>query len=139
MEDLFHRIGNLLQRGGWWGLAISAVMVIGSIALATAVIVGWRPDHFKGDLIRRDDSHVVWRVAALVAKNVVGLVVFLAGLIMALPGIPGQGLLTMIIGITLLDFPGKRSLERRLIGRPRVLRSINRLRHRFGREPLEMG
>jgi hypothetical protein len=138
MGDVFHRVGDLLQRGGWWGLLISVVLVIGSIALATAVIVGWRPDHFKGQLIHRDDAHIVRRVVVLVAKNVVGLLVFVAGLVMALPGIPGQGLLTMIIGITLLDFPGKRALERRLIGRPRVLRSINRLRHRFGREPLEM-
>jgi hypothetical protein len=58
---------------------------------------------------------------------------------MAVPGIPGQGVLTMIVGLTLLDFPGKRGLECRLIGRPRILRTINRLRARFGRPPLEMG
>ena len=38
----------------------------------------------------------------------------------------------------MLDFPGKRRLERRLIGRPRILRSINRLRARFNRPPLVM-
>ena len=47
------------------------------------------------------------RVLALVAKNVAGAVLILLGLVMALPGIPGQGLLTMIIGVTLLDFPGQ--------------------------------
>ena len=75
---------------------------------------------------------------AAVAKNVAGVVLVLLGLVMALPGIPGQGILTMIVGITLIDFPGKRGLERRLIGRPRILRSINRLRARFHRAPLDL-
>jgi hypothetical protein len=66
------------------------------------------------------------------------VVLILLGLVMALPGIPGQGFLTMIVGLTMLDFPGKRGLERRLIARPRILRTINRLRARFNRAPLEM-
>jgi hypothetical protein len=37
-----------------------------------------------------------------------------------------------------LPFPGKRGLERRMIGRPRILRSINKLRARFHREPLDL-
>jgi hypothetical protein len=57
---------------------------------------------------------------------------------MALPGIPGQGLLTMIIGLTLLDFPGKREVERRVLKHRRVLAAINGLRARFHRPPLEM-
>ena len=74
----------------------------------------------------------------MVGKNLAGAVLVLLGLVMALPGIPGQGILTMIIGFTLLDFPGKRRLERRLIGRPSMLRRINQLRARFQRAPLEM-
>ena len=57
---------------------------------------------------------------------------------MALPGVPGQGLLTALIGLTLINFPGKTELERRLIGRPAVLRTVNRLRARFHRPPLEL-
>jgi hypothetical protein len=44
----------------------------------------------------------------------------------------------MIIGLTLVDFPGKRRLERRLLRHPRVLRAINRLRARFDRPPLDV-
>jgi hypothetical protein len=36
----------------------------------------------------------------------------------------------------LLNFPGKRALERKLVGRPRVLRAINGLRARFGKPGL---
>jgi hypothetical protein len=58
------------------------------------------------------------------------------GLLLSLPGIPGQGLLTVLIGLMLVDFPGKLRLERWLIGLPRVLQTVNRLRQRYGRPPL---
>jgi hypothetical protein len=60
------------------------------------------------------------------------------GALMALPGIPGQGLLTMLIGLSLLSFPGKRRLERRFVRMPALLRAINRLRARFARPPLKL-
>ena len=73
------------------------------------------------------------RFAALVAAAAVVLV--LAGLIMLV--VPGQGLLTLAVGLVLVDFPGKYRLERWLVTRPPVWRAINWLRKRAGREPLE--
>ena len=58
------------------------------------------------------------------------------GVLMAMPGVPGPGILTLLIGIMLLDFPGKRRLERRLISRSKVLETINRLPRRCGKPPL---
>jgi hypothetical protein len=55
---------------------------------------------------------------------------------MSLPGVPGQGVLTILLGVMLLDFPGKRNLETRLVRQPRVFRSINALRARFDKPPL---
>jgi hypothetical protein len=78
--------------------------------------------------------HPVLRVIGLVLKNFVGVVFLLAGVLMLF--LPGQGVLTMLIGLSLTDFPGKRTLERKLIGQPAVLRTINKLRHRFNRPPL---
>jgi hypothetical protein len=52
------------------------------------------------------------------------------------PGVPGQGVLTILLGIMLLDFPGKRALETRIVGRPRVNGAVNALRARFGKPPL---
>jgi len=60
----------------------------------------------------------------------------LLGLFLSLPGVPGQGILTILIGVMLLNFPGKRRLERWLVSRPRVLPVINGLRARFGKPPL---
>jgi hypothetical protein len=66
------------------------------------------------------------------------VVLLVLGAIMALPGVPGQGFLTMLIGLTLIDFPGKVDVERRLVRRPFVLRQLNALRARFKRAPLAL-
>jgi hypothetical protein len=50
--------------------------------------------------------------------------------------LPGQGLLTMLIGLSLVDFPGKRAFERKIISLPIISLTINRLRERFGQQPL---
>jgi hypothetical protein len=139
LADLSARVAAFLSKGGLWvGIGISAVLAVGSIILVVVVVINWPPQHFKhwpaGTTPPREPQHPL----AAVAKNVAGVVLVLLGLVMALPGIPGQGILTMIVGITMIDFPGKRGLERRLIGRPRILRSINKLRARFHREPLDL-
>jgi len=73
---------------------------------------------------------------ALIAKNLVGSALILLGGIMALPVVPGPGLLIALTGVMLTDFPAKRRLERWLLSGPGVLTAINRLRHRFGKSPL---
>jgi hypothetical protein len=140
-KHLFDQVVHFLKRGGlWWGLAISVGAAVGTLALATAVVVAWPADRFKGegptDVGRH--RHVVIRALAFVGRNLAGAVLVLLGLIMALPGVPGQGLLTALIGLTLLSFPGKRRLERRFVRIPALLRAINRLRARFARPPLEL-
>lgn len=71
-----------------------------------------------------------------ILKNLAGLVAVAVGLVLAMPGVPGPGLLTVLIGLMLLDFPGKRRLERRLIGHPAVRGAVDRTRRRFGKPPL---
>ena len=43
--------------------------------------------------------------AVFIARNVVGAIVVLAGLIMLVT--PGQGILTIIAGLAIMDFPGR--------------------------------
>jgi hypothetical protein len=62
-------------------------------------------------------------------------VLVVAGLVMLV--VPGQGLLTIVVGLMLLDFPGKYRLERWLATRPKVWQSINWLRRRAGYEELQ--
>jgi hypothetical protein len=135
------RIGTAAAHAGlWWGIAISLGLGLASLAVAAAVVVSWPPDHFRsaGRAGLWHDRPPVVRALGLAMKNVAGAALLVLGALMALPGIPGQGILTMIIGLTLVDFPGKVRLERRLISRPSVLSRLNRLRARFHRAALQL-
>jgi len=82
------------------------------------------------------DRHPVIRRTGLIMKNVFGAVLVALGVLLSLPGVPGPGLLTILIGVMLLDFPGKRRLERWLIGQPTIVRTVNSLRRRYNKPPL---
>ena len=69
-----------------------------------------------------------------VFRNLVALVLLLAGVAMLL--LPGQGLLTIVLGIFIADFPGKRGVERRLVANRKVFDAINWVREKKGVEKL---
>ncbi len=106
--------------------------------LAVAVVVWLPADHFCGG----ESPKRSWRRYAVVRwvviglKNVIGAVLLPLGILMALPLVPGPGLVFILIGLSLLDFPGKRKFERRLFGIPSVSKFINDMRERFGKPPL---
>lgn len=117
---------------------LSIVGFVGSLIAIPFVLIRLPPQYFDERYPRTwmQERHPVLRWIGLVLKNVVGVVFLLAGIAMLF--LPGQGVLTMLIGISLMDFPGKRHLESKLIGLPAVLKTINKLRHKFGRPPLTM-
>jgi len=120
-------------------LAIGALVFLVSFVLSlvlVAIVLGrLREDYFvEGSAsVRKPRS-----VASHVAHNVAGSLLIALGIVMSVPGVPGQGLLTILIGIMLLDVPALKRVERRLVRRPHVLKSINALRHRMGRPPLRV-
>jgi hypothetical protein len=139
--DALKGVARTLAGGHWWwGLALSLVLFAGSIALVTVIVIGWPVDQFRraGHLPLWSHRHPVIRVTGMVMKNLAGAIVVALGIVMALPGVPGQGVLTALIGFTLLSFPGKAKLERRLISRPAVFKTVNGLRARFHKPPLEL-
>jgi hypothetical protein len=74
------------------------------------------------------------RLVILIGKNCLGYVLLLGGILMLF--LPGQGLLTMITGLLLIDYPGKFRLERRIVNTPAVLKSLNWLRAKANKPPL---
>jgi hypothetical protein len=111
---------------------VLSIAVIGAL-LVTLPATYFLDSHDRGLWI---DHHPVVRWTGIVLKNLLGIAIILLGAALSLPGIPGQGLLTILIGLVLLDFPGKRRLERRILQMRRVLQKTNSLRQRFGRQPL---
>lgn len=120
-------------------LGLFALTVVGSLGVVAAVLVRLPANYFRDDYASPlAQEHPVVRWAGLIVKNAVGIILVLIGLLLSLPGIPGQGLLTILIGLMLVNFPGKRRLERHLVSRPSVLAAINGVRARFGKPPLSL-
>ncbi len=122
---------------GWWALALSTVMFVGGLVFMPVLIIRMSPNYFLHPEPPAESwrsRHPALRISTLVVKNVLGAVLLLAGLAMLI--LPGQGIITILIAISLLDFPGKRSLEMRIIRRGPVLQAINWIRTRAGRPPL---
>jgi len=120
----------------WTLFLLSIVGFVGSLIAIPFVLVRLPPQYFdvRHPRIWMQEQHPVLRWVGLILKNVVGVVFFLAGVAMLF--LPGQGLLTMLIGLSMVDFPGKRRLESKVIGRPAVLKTINAMRQKFGQPPL---
>jgi hypothetical protein len=131
-------IAHLTLKGLLVGALIFAVMFVVTTAVVGFIIVKLPEDYFHPSNERRMlvDQHPVLRWTGIVLKNVLGVVLVVLGVVMALPGVPGPGLLTILLGVMLLDFPGKRALELRLVRRPEVRRGIDRVRKRYNRPPL---
>ncbi len=73
-----------------------------------------------------------------ILRNLAGVILVLVGIVLSLPGIPGQGILTILVGLMLTDLPGVRRLERSLARRRGVRGALDTIRAKFGREPLKV-
>ena len=113
---------------------VSLAMFVVSLVVFPLVVANLPKNYFVRD--RRDPAHqqrrhpVVW-VSLTVVKNVFGFTLILAGIAMLV--LPGQGILTILMGLALTNFPGKFTLERRLVRQPSVGKALNRIRKLAGK------
>lgn len=119
-----------------WLFGVSLVMFFGSLALMPLLVARMRPDYF---VRRRTEAtwaarYPVLGISMRVVKNLAGAALLMAGLAMMV--LPGQGLITVLVALTLLDFPGKHRLELRIVRQPQVHQVINWIRSRAGQPPL---
>ncbi|MHC4946828.1 MAG: hypothetical protein ACYTG1_01005 [Planctomycetota bacterium] len=121
----------------WWAATGSVVVFVGTLLAIPPMVVRIPTDYFTHRKRHRtpwSEHHPVVRAILIAGKNLLGGVFLLSGIAMLV--LPGQGILCMVIGVMLLDFPGKYRLERWAVERRFVLRSINWLRRRGGHPPL---
>jgi hypothetical protein len=136
MEEFLASLHEWFGALGWVGLVAGLSWLI--TLLAVPVFVARIPEDYFTRGHRRplyaDSLHPVlgWLLALL--KNLLGAVLVVIGLVLIFT--PGQGLMTMLIGLMLLNFPGKYDLERWLVSRPGVMRSLNWMREKSGRPPI---
>ena len=133
-----------LLPAGWstldLAIAVAVVTVTSAVVslVAVAVVLSRLPaDYFVNPEARRPvDRHPVLKLVLVVFRNLLGWFLVLLGLLLSLPGIPGQGILTILMGVMLVDFPGKHTAERWLLTRRGVLTAVNALRARLRKPPL---
>jgi hypothetical protein len=126
-------LGEVLLGGLLFLLTFSFSIAVISFILVKLPVTYFQKDHPRDFWTNR---HPGIRYLGVFVKNVLGILLVALGIVMSIPGVPGQGILTILLGIMLLDFPGKRSLENKLVSRPQVFKTINKLRHRFGKAGL---
>lgn len=121
--------------------AISVVTFLIGLIVMRFVVIYMPADYF----VREDrdsrwwlDQHPAVRWVLFGLKNLTGAVVLIAGLILSLPGIPGPGVILILLGLSLLNLPGKRRVELWLLRFPLVHRHIDRLREKHHQPPLEL-
>jgi len=114
----------------------SLLLFFGTLVFITVFIARMPADYFTRQ--RRSAAHAshnsVGCYSLLLLKNVLGIVLIFMGISMLV--LPGQGVLTILIGLALTNFPGKSRLELRLVRQPSVFKSLNWIRRKTGRPPL---
>lgn len=135
---MFETMINFVKqhRALFWGLGIvSLVLLILSAVIVPLLVVRMPADYFR----RRQQPAPhrlppLWHFVLTVLRNVLGVVLIIFGLIMLV--LPGQGILTILLGLVLMDFPAKERWIRFIMRHPLVLRSMNWIRRRAGKLPL---
>jgi len=121
------------------GLSLfSIASFLGTLAALPWLVTRIPADYFAPPRRKRSrfsERHPVLRWDILILRNLIGFVVFVMGIVMI--ATPGPGLITILAGLILMNYPGKYRLERWIIRQPALLRTVNALRIKRGADPLE--
>ncbi|MCF8080991.1 MAG: PGPGW domain-containing protein [Desulfobacterales bacterium] len=135
MTQIFQFFQQHPELLAWLG-GLSVLTFFGTIVGVPVFLVALPRDYLAGTAPPRSTT---WplpvRLAYRIGKNVLGGLMFVAGLAMLV--LPGQGLLTIFAGLVLSDIPGKRRIIRGILGRKPVFEHVNRLRIKAHKPPLD--
>lgn len=106
---------------------LSAAIFLVSLMAIPAVIKRLPSDYFVNKK-PRNTKHWSLRIIISAVKNILGLTLICAGIIMLIT--PGQGLLSILAGIFISDFPGKKAFEHWLVLKPTIKNSLNWIRRK---------
>ena len=122
-----------------WLSSLSILTFVGSI-VALPWLAGMIPeDYFLDSKTAQENTNrspSFLRLLAVAGKNLFGLLLLCAGILMLF--LPGQGLLTIIISLLLLDYPGKKIFERRIVRYKSILQGINWIRVKGGHSSIKL-
>ncbi len=118
----------------WWLLLLSGVSLLVTFMVVPVILIKLPKDYFLFPHRHRmqwRNRNPVLDLAVFLLKNLLGLIFVATGILML--ALPGQGILTIFIGLILMEFPGKYHAERWLVSRHSVFKAINWIRQRAGK------
>ena len=133
--DFFNDHENILL----WLAIGSFIGFIASILLIPWIVIQIPSDYFthhKRQKYLWSEHPPIIRLLFIFLKNILGVMLVLGGIVLLL--LPGQGILTILIGLIIMDFPYKYKVEIWIIKHPFVLRAVNKLRSKVKQQPLEI-
>jgi hypothetical protein len=138
VSELFGWVSDHQQLLVWAGIVSLMVFILSLLAMPW-LVAQIPEDYFlpkKRQPTQWKKLHPVIRLLALMGKNLIGYGLIVAGVLMLF--LPGQGVLTLVMGLLLVDYPGKFRLERKLVKTPAIFNSLNWLRRKAKKPPLVM-
>ena len=121
------------------GLGISSILIFIISIVGISWFVAQIPEDYflssKRKPSKWKEQTPILRLAVLFGKNIIGLSLIIGGLLMLV--LPGQGLLTIVTGLLLINYPGKYKLEQKLVAIPSVFRALNWIRVKANKPPLK--
>jgi hypothetical protein len=141
---MFDLLSEFILGLTWFSVLIGILIFLGSfflnLGIVSFILVKLPADHFSKKRKTKfwSGPNPALHAAKVIGKNIAGVLLVALGVVLSVPGVPGQGLLTILLGVMLLDFPGRHRLEQKLLSKPSIVNTINRLRGRFEKPPLEL-
>ena len=121
------------------GLGASSILIFIISILGISWFVAQIPEDYflssKRKPSKWQEQKPILRLAVLFGKNIIGVSLIIGGLLMLV--LPGQGLLTIVTGLLLINYPGKYKLEQKLVAIPSVFRALNWIRVKANKPPLK--
>ncbi|MDE0746442.1 MAG: hypothetical protein OSB23_01595 [Porticoccaceae bacterium] len=137
MNDILIWISGHQDLLVWTGLASVSIFILSLLSLPW-LVAKIPEDYFlpekRAGTPWKGSFPGVW-LLMFVAKNIVGYLLLFSGSLMLF--LPGQGVLTMLAGLLLMDYPGKFKLERKIALSPAVFSKLNWLRDKAHQPPLK--
>jgi hypothetical protein len=145
--DFYNKTVNYLNDSLGTNFILLSIVITMIISIVYFIVLGWiitRMDkrYFLRQYIaagplaekkRLTSPHkeLAWVIAWL--KIMLAVLLLLVGVAMLF--LPGQGLITILVGLSLIPFPGKRRLELFLLSRKSVRSSLNWIRIKANKDP----
>lgn len=136
IENIKTLLDNYYDFFFWLGVVSSIIFLISLLSIRWLVCM-IPSDYFikKEQSKFKSNYPVAWIISSII-KNIFGYVLIFGGILMLV--LPGQGLITIFIGLMLSSYPGKYKIEKKIISIPRIFKTINWLRKKSDEPPLNL-